>query len=154
VRALSALIVAVTVLMTPVPTLSVTDGYTHVAVRLADGGAYAYSYLNSVYGAPVVELHTREADALGIRSVRSTDIRAVEYFRWDGEPVRDGDAYTQAAPPNTTPRLTIRVTPPYAQRLRGADWAIDLANVFGDSLVDVSPQRMPLGLALVEGWRP
>lgn len=138
----------------PVPVMRVADGTTELDVRLDDGAPYIYSYINSVYRAPVEEQHVRHGDRLAITTARSPDVRAVEYFRWDGQPDRVGDAYEQRAPRNEQRELTIRVTPPYRQRLVGAGWAIDLAERFGDGVIWVSPVWKPLAIALLHGWRP
>ena len=154
-RALAALLLlAAVTLAIPVPVLSVTDGTIHAVVKLDDGERYTYSYVNSIYEAPVEERHVRLGDGLSITSVGSPDRRAVEYFRWEGEPLRVGDAYEQRAPANTTLALTIRVSPAYAQRLAGGSWSIDLAGTFGDGVVHVSPERQPAAIAFWRGWRP
>jgi hypothetical protein len=151
---LIALALGAAVAAVPVPVMRVADGAAELDVRLDDGARYVYAYVNSIYGAPVEERHVRAGGTLAITAVRSTDLRAVEYFRWDGQPERVGDAYEQPAPSNTTPRLAIRVTPAYGQRLVGESWALDLADRFGDGIVTVSPGWAPLGFALLHGWRP
>jgi len=138
----------------PVPVLTATDGHTSVAVALPDGGRYTYSYVNSIYGAQVRERHVRRGDELSISRVDSSDIRAVEYFRWDGEPARAGDQWSQAAPANSNQRLTIRITPRYDQRLAGNGWEIRLSEAFGDGVVEVSAGSTPVATALARGWRP
>src|SRR5436190_1144234 len=82
-------------LVTPVPVITVADGRSQFVARLDDREAYVYSYTNSVYDAPVFEQHQRSDDQLGITSVRSPDIRAVEYFRWEGDITRTDGAYEQ-----------------------------------------------------------
>ena len=141
-------------LLAPIPVLTLTDGRSQVVVSLSDGEPYVYSYVNSIYDAPVEERHLRVHDHLSITEVRSPDIRAVEYFRWDGRIRAAGGAYEQAAPPNQAGRLAIRVTPAYQQRLAGAGWTVDLAGTFGDGVVQVSPERLPILVALLRGWRP
>ena len=141
-------------LAVPVPVLAVSDGQGRIDVRVDDGASYTYSYVNSVYEAPVEERHLRHGDVLSITSVASSDRRAVEYFRWDGEPTSKAGHYEQDAPPNQTRRLTIRISPRYGQRLEGNGWNIDLAAEFGDGVVSVEPEDEPLGLALTRGWRP
>jgi len=141
-------------LATPVPVLALTDGVTSRVVWLDDGERYVYAYLSSVYEAPVEERHLRSNDRLRITSVRSTDLKAVEYFRWDGEIRRVGDGYEQDAPRNQTRRLEIRVTPRYRQRLVGTRWTVELAESFGDGIVLVTAERLPILSALLRGWRP
>jgi hypothetical protein len=135
----------------PVPVLTISDGHTQTMIRLADRASYVYSYVNSVYDAPVEERHVRTNDRLRITSVRSPDIRAVEYFRWDGAIKRVDNGFEQVAPPNETERLTIRITPRYQQRLAGAGWSVDLPATFGDGVVQVTPRRLPILLALFQG---
>ena len=137
-----------------VSVLSFNDGQRQVVVPLADGEPYTYSYVNSIYNAPVEERHIRSDGRLHIAAVASPDIRAVEYFRWAGEPRLVRDLYEQAAPPNDQPQLLIRVTPAYKQQLAGAAWHVDLAHEFADGLVRISPERLPLTVAVARGWRP
>jgi hypothetical protein len=154
-RALLLTVVGAAVLLTPlVPVLDFTDGQTAVGVVLTDGGRYTYAYVNSIYGAPVEEQHVRTGDQLRITSVRSADIRAVEYFRWDSRIAREGEWYQQSAPPNASYRLTIRITPPYHQVLSGPGWTVDLAERFGDGIVEVAPTRLSILLVLLRGVRP
>jgi len=156
-------VMGVIALLTPVPALDLSDGVTRVVVPLGPAGFYTYSYINSVYDAPVEEVHLRADDGLRITSVFSADIRAVEYFRWDGEPQPVGGRYRQSAPPNDQPQLVIRVTPQYRQQITCGPsyvlfgdcdgWKVDLADQFGDGLVRVSPARMPWALVLLARWR-
>jgi hypothetical protein len=125
-----------------------------VVVPLAEDDAYTYSYINSIYNASVEERQSYRRGRLHIDGVASPDIRAVEYFRWDGEPRQASDRYEQAAPPNDQSQLLIRVTPQYRQRLSGSRWAVDLGDRFGDALVRVVPERLPLAVAVLRGWRP
>jgi hypothetical protein len=141
-------------LATPVPVLVASDGSSRLVLWLGDHEAYGYSYLNSIYEAPVEERHLRMDDRIQITSVRSSDLRAVEYFRWEGEAVPTPSGYEQVAPRNETSHLTIRVTPPYQQRLVGANWTIDLAGRFGDGVVRVSPERLPLIAVVLGTWLP
>jgi hypothetical protein len=152
VRIVGALFLLGAILAVPVPALTLTDGQSQVVERLYDGGSYVYSYINSVYETPVEEEHVRHGDLVSIAGVRSPDIRAVEYFRWFGEPVRAGAFWHQAAPANEAPRLTIRVTPRYEQRIAGNGWDVDLAAAFGDGVVTVTPSRVPLAVAVLHGW--
>ena len=74
---------------------------------------------------------------------RSTDIRAVEYFRWAGPISQDPSGYVQDAPFYETDRLVIRISPPYHQRIDGAGWTCDLPGRFGDRIVSVEPAIRP-----------
>ena len=141
-------------LLTPLPALHLSDGLTDIVMPLGADGSYSYSYINSIYGAPVVERHARFDDRLMIDSVFSSDIRAVEYFRWDGQPERVEGGYVQTAPTNSQPQLTIRVTPQYRQQISGSGWTLDLATRFGDGVVRVSPTKMPRISVLLKGWSP
>ena len=135
-----------------VSVLILSDGHARILVPLADGQTYTYSYVNSIYNAPVEERHVRSSERLRIQSAVSPDIRAVEYFRWEGEPHRAGSDYEQAAPANEQRQLVIRVTPQFHQRIAGPEWDVDLAERFGDGVVRVSPARLPLASALLRGW--
>lgn len=157
-RALAALLFIAVVtgvaLATPIPVLALTDGATSRVVWLDDGDRYVYSYVHSVYGTLVEERHLRSNDRLRITSVRSSDIKSVEYFRWDGDIRRVGDGWEQDAPRNEARRLEIRVTPAYHQRLVGDRWSVDLAEWFGDGIVLITAERLPILTALLRGWRP
>ena len=147
--ALGVVIVALTglVLATPVAVLRVDPGGHLYA--LADGDRYEYSYQQSIYQVPVVEEHVREGDTLRIVRVRSRDLKAVEYFRWEGQIRREGDEFVQDAPPNRVGALTIRITTEGAQRLRGSGFDVLLRAVFGETVVTVTPASVPRVLALV-----
>jgi len=81
--------------------------------------------------------------------VRSRDLRAVEYFRWDGRIRYLGDEFVQDAPPNQVPALVIRVTAEGTQRLRGAGFDIQLRSQLGETVVTVTPISVPRVLALL-----
>jgi hypothetical protein len=159
VRAIFALLGLVTIatgaaLAAPVGVLTASDGARDLTVPLGDGERLHYSYLQSVYQAPVVEEQERRANAFHVLRVRSPDFRAVEYFRWDGPVRRDGDAFVQDAPPNEVPQLVIRITAANLQRLEGAHWSIDLPAQFGDeALVRVELRDVPRVLALLRDRR-
>jgi hypothetical protein len=147
-----ALAVAIVVLTgvavaTPVAVLRVDPG-GHV-YPLADGERYEYSYQQSIYVVPVIEEHVREGDTLRIVRVRSRDLRAVEYFRWDGQIRREGDEFVQDAPRQGVSALSIRVTTEGTQRLRGAGFDILLRAEFGEAIVTVTPSSVPRLLALI-----
>lgn len=149
VRALSLVIVTLTgvAFATPVAVLRVDPGgYIY---PLADGEPYAYSYQQSIYQVPVIEEHVRTGDTLGIVRVRSTDLRAVEYFRWDGRIRHEGDDFVQDAPPNHVGRLEIRITREGTQRLRGAGFDIAMRERYGENVVTVTPEHVPAVFALI-----
>ena len=134
-------------LATPVAVLRLDPGGRLYA--LADGERYEYSYQQSIYLVPVIEEHVREGDTLRIVRVRSRDLRAVEYFRWDGQIRREGAQFVQDAPPNPVAALTIRITTEGAQRLRGAGFDISLRSQLGETVVTVTPTYVPRALALI-----
>ncbi len=147
--ALGIAVVALTgvALATPVAVLRVDPG-DHL-YPLADGAHYEYSYQQSIYQVPVIEEHVRDGDMLRIVRVRSRDLRAVEYFRWDGQIRHEGDEFVQDAPPNLVAALTIRITTEGTQRLRGAGFDISLRSQFGETVVTATPAYVPRALALV-----
>jgi len=134
-------------LATPVSVVRVDPGGRLYA--LADGERYEYSYQQSIYQVPVIEEHVRDGDELRIERVRSRDLRAVEYFRWDGRIRSAGDEFVQDAPPNHVPQLVIRVTTEGAQRLRSASFDLALRAELGESVVTVTPLEVPRLLALL-----
>jgi hypothetical protein len=91
----------------------------------------------------VTEDLARDGDRIVMLRAHSADIRAVEYFRWDGTIRRDPDGYVQDAPPYETDRLTIRISPQYGQRIDGPGWSCDLPALFGDGIVTVRPFVRP-----------
>jgi len=147
--ALGVVIVALTgvVLATPVAVLRVDPGGHLYA--LADGERYEYSYQQSIYQVTVVEEHVRDGDTLRIVRVRSRDLKAVEYFRWDGQIRREGEEFVQDAPPNRVGALVIRITTEGQQRLRSATFDVSLRDRFGETVVTVTPAYVPRVLAFV-----
>ena len=133
---------------TPVAVLRIEPGGHLYA--LGDGERYEYAYQQSIYQVPVIEEHQRVGDTLRIVRVRSRDLRAVEYFRWDGQIRRVGDEFVQDAPSNSVPALVIRITTEGAQRLRGAHVDITLRDDFGETVVTVTPAHAP-AIALLGG---
>ena len=126
---------------TPVAVLRVDPG-AHL-YALADGDRYEYSYQQSIYQVPVIEEHVRADDTLQIVRVRSSDLRAVEYFRWDGRIRREGDEFVQDAPPNHVGALAIRITHEGTQRLHGAHFDLSLRTQFDEIVVTVTPEHVP-----------
>lgn len=147
--ALGIVIVVLTgvALATPVAVLRVDPG-GHV-YPLADGERYEYSYQQSIYQVPVIEEHVREGDTLRILRVRSRDLKAVEYFRWDGPIRREGDEFVQDAPPNHVGALTIRITTEGMQRLRGPGFDLSLRSQFGEAIASMTPIYVPRAAALI-----
>ena len=147
--ALGIVIVVLTgvALATPVAVLRVDPG-GHV-YPLADAEGYEYSYQQSIYQVPVIEEHVRDGDTLRIVRVRSRDLRAVEYFRWDGPIRREGDEFVQDAPPNHVAALTIRITTEGTQRFRGAGFDISLRPLLGEVVASVTPTHVPRAVAWI-----
>jgi hypothetical protein len=131
----------------PVAVLRVDPGGS--VYPLADGERYEYSYQQSIYQVPVIEEHVREGDTLRIVRVRSRDLKAVEYFRWDGPIRREGDEFVQDAPPNHVAALTIRITTEGMQRLRGAGFDLSLRSQFGEVVASVIPTHVPRLVTLI-----
>jgi hypothetical protein len=134
-------------LATPVAVLRVDPGGR--LYELAEGAGYEYSYQQSIYQVPVIEEHVRRSDTLQVVRVRSADLRAVEYFRWDGVVRRDGDLFVQNAPPNRVTKLAIAVTREGTQRLRGERFDLLLRAEFGETVVTLTPAYAPRLLVLL-----
>ncbi len=134
-------------LATPVAVLRVDPGGR--LYDLDDGARYEYSYQQSIYQVPVYEEHFRSGDALRIVRVRSPDLRAVEYFRWDGEIRRDDDEFVQDAPPNHVSSIAIAVTHEGAQRVRGDGFDLVLRAEFGETVVTLTPTYVPRIVAVL-----
>ena len=137
-------------LATPVPILTVSDGKTECMAPLDDGEAMRYSYRQSIYDVPVWEEFKRDGDRLELLRVRSTDIRSIEYFRWDDPIVQESDGWwASAAPPSESSELVIRIAPLGQQRIATARLSCDMLARFGESVVTVRADRRPVGLILL-----
>lgn len=110
---------------------------------LGDDGAFRYSYLQSIYRAPVEESLEGRGLRIAIRAARSADRRAVEYFRWDGPIRQDERGFVQDAPPNEVEQLVIRISPEYTQRVSADGWSCDLPARFSDAVVTVRVRVLP-----------
>src|SRR5258708_33105619 len=71
----------------PVSVLRASDGAHECVVPLADGATFTYRYIQSMYEVPVVEDLSRDGDRIRVLRIRSSELRAVEYYRWD-TPIR------------------------------------------------------------------
>lgn len=140
---LGAMTLTAAALAVPVEVLRTTDGLSECVGALAEGQGFRYEYVQSIYLAPVIEELERHGDRIRILRASSTDIRAIEYFRWDGPIRHDPSGYVQDAPFYETDRLVIRISPPYHQRIDGAGWTCDLPERFGDRIVAVEPAIRP-----------
>jgi hypothetical protein len=151
-RALVSLALAIAAgaaLAAPVGVLEVTDGRKSDVRPLDDREAFIYSYIQSVYNVPVVEEQVRDDGLLRIVRVRSSDIKAVEYFRWDGPIRQDETGYVQDAPRYEVAQLLIRITAPNDQTIRTSRWSIELPSRFGETVVTVRPLWLPRAIALL-----
>ena len=137
-------------LATPVPVLTVSDGKAECVGPLDDGEAMRYSYRQSIYDVPVWEEFKRDGDRLELLRVRSTDIRSIEYFRWDDPIVQESDGWwASAAPPGEGGELVIRIAPLGQQRIATARWTCDMLARFGETVVNVRAERPPFILTLL-----
>jgi len=122
----------------PVSVIRATDGARDCVAALDDGATFHYRYIQSMYEKPVVEDLVVRGNQIAVLRIHSTELRAVEYYRWDTPIRKEGDAFVQESPGYATRRLAIRVSPPYAQRIDGEGWSCDLEALFPDELVSVS----------------
>lgn len=138
----------------PVPVLSVSDGTSEFVAPLDRDEPLLYSYRQSIYQVTVFEdLARTSADDIAIRSVRSSDVRSVEYFGWRGEPARGQDGlWAEDAPPTVAPNaeLVIRITPAGEQRLATGRWSLVLKPRFGETVVRVRAVERPWVIAFFE----
>lgn len=134
----------------PVAYLEAGDGRSVCGGPLPADGRFRYTYTQSVYGATVEEELERRGPVLAIRSARSGDVRAVEYFRWEGPIREDERGFVQEAPSNEVEQLVIRISPEYGQRIGTDGWSCDLPARFGGGVVTVRGSVRP---ALAAGPR-
>lgn len=142
-------------LSTPVSVLTVSDGTTEFVGTLDREEALQYSYRQSIYQVTVFEELARKGSGLRIQRVRSSDIRSVEYFGWNGEPARSDGLWTEESPRTVAvdPELVIRITPAGEQALSTSRWRVLLKPRFGEAVVRVRAEDRPWLLALLEGAR-
>ena len=138
-----ALLLTGAALAAPVPVLTMTADSGQVVAALDDGESLEYSYQQSIYLTQVFEDFVRDGDRLKMLRARSADVRAVEYFRWDGEIRQQDGLFTQDAPASDVAELVIRITPGRGQTLRTPRWTRDLDGGFGDTVVRVRAERRP-----------
>lgn len=133
-------------LAAPFPILELsTPGRTLVA-PLA-GAAFAYVYRQSIYDVPVrEELRVTDDGSVAIDRALSSDIRALEYFRWPGRAESAGSGMLAwRAPENATGELRIVVVKKGDQAIETGVREVALADAFGeDASVTVRPGRRPL----------
>jgi len=140
----------------PVPVLSISDGQNEFVGSLAASERLEYSYRQSIYEVTVFEELSRAGDSIGIKRVRSSDVRSVEYFGWKGEPAQASDGlWVEDAPASVadSAELVIRVTPAGEQRFATAGWSVALRPRFGETVVRVRAESRPWLVALLQGAR-
>ena len=139
-------------LATPVSVLTVSDGATEFVGALKRDEALQYSYRQSIYQVTVLEELTREGNGLRIQRVRSSDIRSIEYFGWNGEPTKSDGLWMEDSPRTVAvdPELVIRITPAGEQELSTSQWRIVLRPRFGETVVRVRAEDRPLVVAMLE----
>jgi hypothetical protein len=137
---------------TPVPILRLETAGDDAVRPFDDGEGLVYSYRQSIYLVPVYEEFVRVNDHIELLRVRSSDIRSVEYFRWDGVIARDAEGlWTEVAPRNAHRELVIRVVRDAEQRVATARWSVDLATAFGEGVVTVRVEQRPRLVTLLQG---
>ena len=143
-------------LATPVAVVSISDGSSEFVGPFDPSESLTYSYRQSIYQVTVFEELARADGGIGIRGVRSSDVRSVEYFGWKGEPRVGADGlWSEAAPATVAPdrELVIRITPAGEQRFATARWSVTLRPRFGETVVRVRAEDRPLVIAVLEGAR-
>lgn len=143
-KALAVLfLIAGAALAAPAPSLRISTPERAVELALPQDGRFTYRYVQSIYEAPVEERLRLEGDRFRVEGARSPDRRALEYFRWPGTPRPDGDALLLDAPDVVLERLEVRIAPTAAQALAAGALTLELAPVFGETVIAVAPARMP-----------
>ena len=143
-------------LATPVSVLTVSDGVTEFVGALDREEALQYSYRQSIYQVTVFEELAREGAGLRIQRVRSSDIRSIEYFGWNGEPAQSRDGLWVEDSPRTVSvdsELVIRITPAGEQALSTTRWRVVLKPRFGETVVHVRAEDRPWLITLLVGAR-
>jgi len=143
-------------LATPVSVLTVSDGVTEFVGTLDREEVLQYSYRQSIYRVTVFEELAREGAGLRIERVRSSDIRSIEYFGWNGEPAQSRDGLWVEDSPRTVSvdsELVIRITPAGEQALSTTRWQVVLKPRFGETVVRVRAEDRPWIVALLVGAR-
>jgi hypothetical protein len=142
-------------LATPVSVLTVSDGTSEFVRTLDREEALQYSYRQSIYQVTVLEELARDGTGLRIQRVRSSDIRSVEYFGWNGEPRLSEGLWTEESPRTVAvdPELVIRITPVGEQALSTSRWRVVLKSRFGETVIRVRAEDRPWVVALLEGAR-
>ena len=149
-----ALIVTGAAAAAPVPVLAMSDGSHEIVAPLDEGESLTYSYRQSIYDVPVYEEFVRHGDAIDLLRVRSPDIRSIEYFHWDGDPLQEPDGlWYMDAPPSEHSELVIRIAPLGQQRMTTPRWSYSLLPLFGENVVTIRVAQRPFALTVVEAAR-
>lgn len=149
---IAVLIVATGVAVaTPVPVLSVSDDQRELLGYLREGEPLVYSYRHSIYEVSVAEHFVSDGSRLRLERVIASDIRVIEYLRWETAIRREGDEFVAEAPAADLTELVIHVSPGAEQRLRSGGWSFLLAERFGEGVVRVRAERVGALPALLRG---
>jgi hypothetical protein len=143
-------------LVAPVPVLTVSDGRREFVGTLAPDEALLYSYRQSIYQVTVYEDLVRTPAGIRIERARSSDIRSIEYFGWNGEPAQGIDGLWMERSPASVapdPELVIRITPAGEQRFATSRWSLALKGTFGETVVRVRAEERPWLVAMLGGAR-
>src|SRR5439155_3632075 len=89
--ALGLLVTTGAVAVAPVSVIRATDGARECAAALGDGAMFHYRYIQSMYEKPVVEDLVARGRDIAVLRIHSTELRAVEYYRWDTPIRKEGD---------------------------------------------------------------
>ena len=117
--------------------------------------AFAYTYRQSIYDVAVRE-ELRVADGVfRIERAVSTDLRALEYFRWPGSASEADGALAWRAPDNRIDRLDIAVVARGDQIIDTGVRRLSLEDAFGDTGASVRAASRPLAAWLWSAlpWR-
>ena len=146
-----ALLATGVALATPVPVLAMSDGTHEIVAPLDEGESLTYSYRQSIYDVPVYEEFVRHGDVIDLLRVRSSDIRSIEYFHWDGDPALEPDGlWYMEAPPSEHPELVVRIAPLGQQRVTTPRWSYALLPIFGENVVTIRVARRAFAQSVIE----
>lgn len=111
--------------------------------------AFAYTYRQSIYDAPVREHLRVKPDGIVIERASSPDLRALEYFRWPGEATPSGATLEWQAPAlASAPRLSLAVVERGEQELDTGLRRVRLEDAVGTGSATVTAAYRPLAVWL------
>lgn len=139
-------------LAAPVPVLRLEGSGGRLELPLGEGEPIRYSYIQSIYEAPVTETLAVEDGILRLVEVRTSDRRVIEYLRWPGEPEQDGEGFRQAAPDLAMRELRLQVTESARQRILVGGTEVRLERIFGHGVVVIRPSISTRAAALAARW--